>query len=794
VTIFAYADVWMRGGRSGRSWVGNALDPEQSRGFHHLNFDRRNVLAAGDALAAFTHVVIPGMPQYAPIAYAIFAPERTARKLRQFGVTGDHVTLVNAYVGDPDWDRMSLFRLASAMRTRIAPGESWTFRRRLLIVGRSDTATATDVIFPLLGFADGGEGIAGRALPADVRHVVHVRDAATGAPITQIATETAGEDAGRYRAILPPGDYRLVFRAPHRAEREVVVAVSAGRFTEVDPVASEPPGVLVFGPAFSDGGPGRIVVKGIGDTPDPRFFPELLDFRIDGERAESGAETNELHFIGNDGDPTRVEIAPGRYRLIATRGFEHDIAEVEVDISGAGVEVRIAPIALRRVIELPGFVDADFHVHAQASDDSGMTNVARLRSFVAEGIGVIVSSDHDHVGDFGPALAELGLADRIRVITGVEITSSAPSPTAAWSIGHHNAWPIRHRPHEHRQGAPPSQGMSVADLYGLLRRDYGAQVVQLNHPRTSKPDKVDEGAFLSHLGHVGRGFDPTRPIDEAPNDALLTPSQDGKTRAVDFDAIELANGASYTRYKQVRDDWHALLRQGFRSTATANSDTHGPGEPAGYPRNYVRFDLVPGKFDEARFNAAILAGRTFGTSGPLVTRFRVNGGGFGDLVAAADGVVTVEAAVAAAPWVPLHEVRLLADGEVVKRYRGSDFEQRDGVRLHATEQFTFEHDVFLTLEAGVPLTAERDSWLAEHGGVYSDALAPHYLPMAFTNPVYVDVDGNGVFDPVGLPLAAARATPARFAGVWVAVAVGFPWWWHRRSVGRGAVTRGRGFD
>jgi len=29
---------------------------------------------------------------------------------------------------------------------------------------------------------------------------------------------------------------------------------------------------------------------------------------------------------------------------------------------------------------------------------------------------VIVSSDHDHLGDFGPALAALGLGERIRVL------------------------------------------------------------------------------------------------------------------------------------------------------------------------------------------------------------------------------------------------------------------------------------------------------------------------------------------------------------------------------------------
>ena len=426
------------------------------------------------------------------------------------------------------------------------------------------------------------------------------------------------------------------------------------------------------------------------------------------------------------------------------------------------------------MIELPGFVSADFHVHAQASDDSGMTNEARLRSFLAEAIEVIVSTDHDHVAFFDTALDRLGLRDRIRIITGVEVTSSTPSPAAAWSIGHHNAWPIVHEPHAHRQGAPPSQNMTVADLYSLLRHEYQASVIQLNHARRSKPGRVSDGAFLTHLGNLGRGFDPTRPIDVAPNDRLLARSSDGRMRAVDFDAIELFNGPSYAAYLQIRDDWHALLRQGYRATATANSDTHGPGEPAGYPRNYVRFD-PDGEWNEARWNEAVLAGRSFGSSGPLITAFEVNGRGMGELVAAPEGTAAILLAVAAAPWVPLEEVRLLADGEVVRRYRAEEPAEGGTVRLRAEERLRFERDVFLTLEAGAALDADRGAWLDQHSGVYSETLAPGFVPIAFSNPIFVDVDGNGRFDPIGLPLeAASRGVPigavaasiALLAGLW----------------------------
>jgi hypothetical protein len=777
--IISYGDVWMRGGRSGRSWVGNTLDPVRSRGFHHLGFDRRKILAAGDAVAAFTHVSVPGMPHYPPIAYAIFAPERAARQLRQFGVTGKHVTLINAFTNDPEWEEMGLVRLAVATRNELPAGESWTFRRRLLITGSADTASTTDVIFPLLGYADGSSGIAGRVEPADVRTVIHVSDAGTGAPVTQIATTTQGEGAGAYRAILPPGEYELAFRAAQRRSQNVAVEVPPGHFAAVPAVAFERPGWLLFDPAFADGGPGRVIVRGLGDTADPIFAPELLDFRINGRPGNSGTATDEIHFIGNARDPTRVAIPPGSYRLTATRGFEHDIEEREVEVPGPGSEVRVPPFSLARVVAFRGIVSADLHVHAEASDDSSMTNEVRLRSFIAEGVDVIVTSDHDHLGFFAPALDALGARGRIRVIQGVEVTSSAPSPAAPWSIGHHNAWPIPYEPLAHRQGAPPNQNMTVADLYASLRNSYGARVIQLNHPRAANPERIREGAFFSHLGTAGEGYDPTRPIDSPPNDRLLETSSDGSTRAVDFDAMEVMNGPSFAQYLGLRADWHSLLRQGLLRTGTANSDTHGPAEPAGYPRNYVYLDTDPSEWDEDRWDAAIREGRTFGTNGPLIAVFTANGARMGDLVAAPGGAAVVELGVAAAPWVPVEEVRLLANGEVVRRYAAGDLAADAVVRVRDRVELALENDAFLTLEAGVPLDIDPKSWAAERGGVYAATIAPGFVPTAFANPIFIDVDGNGRFDAPGLP------PPSRdWRILWTGLSVGLAGlllviWWRR---------------
>jgi len=727
--VFSLGDLWMRGGRSLRAFVGDVRAPDQSRGFAHRSFSR-NLLGSLNAMASFSHVAMAGRPPHPPIVYALCSPERTAAGLPFYGVSGEHVTLAAALLGD-DGDGSAMGALIGSIGEELAPGASWEIERRLLIVAGEDVAAATDVLFPLLEFADGSSGLGGRSLPPEVRAVVHVETAA-GQPVTQIVTQE-----GHYRALLPAGDYRLRLLAPQREPLERHVRVSGSGFARVEDVHWAPLGALRFDPAFADAGAGRIRVRGRDGTPDPVFAAELLGFTIDGAPAPSGSETSSLYFVGNRNDPVRVPLAPGRYRLVATRGPEFSAEVREVEVPRPGAEVDVAPFALERVVRLDGFLSADLHVHAEASDDSQTGNAQRLRDFVAAGVEVIVGTDHDHVPDYDAALADEDLGGRIRVVRGVEVTSSTPSDLAPWTIGHHNAWPHAFEPYAHRKGAPPSQQLSVGELYSLLRREHGARVVQLNHPRGKGPGTL-EGNYFTHLAVEGEALDATRPLEAPPNAALLLPARDG-TRALDFDVIELMNGDSWSQYLETRSDFHWLLRQGVRRTATANSDTHGPDELAGYPRNYVQ---VPGGLAgaPAAFDAALRLGRSFGTTGPLIVRFLVNGAEMGDVVAARDGRATVEYSVAHAPWVPLDEVRLLVNGEIVRRMHESE----------GALELVIARDAFVTLEAGAPVDIDPALWRATHPGLYRDDLVPGFLPAAFSNPIYVDADGDGRWRGPGL--------------------------------------------
>jgi hypothetical protein len=92
----------------------------------------------------------------------------------------------------------------------------------------------------------------------------------------------------------------------------------------------------------------------------------------------------------------------------------------------------------------------------------------------------------------------------------------------------------------------------------------------------------------------------------------------------------------------------------------------------------------------------------------------------------------LEVAVTAADWVPIAEWRAYVNGELVHRAPIARGES-------AVLPLAFASDAFVTVEVEGP---------AE--GFYRDVL-PGFVPFAFTNPIFVDVDGNGRFDAPGLP-------------------------------------------
>src|SRR5262249_32796898 len=165
--------------------------------------------------------------------------------------------------------------------------------------------------------------------------------------------------------------------------------------------------------------------RAVGDT------AKLFFTTIDIAREEAGAVTafDRAFVLRGDAD---IRVPVGTYDVWVSHGPEWDFARERVTIrAGAETEARVK---LHDVVETPGWISADLHVHSAASLDSRVPMRDRVFQFVADGVDLIVSTDHNIVADYAPVIAELGVGDLLASTPGDEIT------TRQW--GHFGAFPL----------------------------------------------------------------------------------------------------------------------------------------------------------------------------------------------------------------------------------------------------------------------------------------------------------------------------------------------------------------
>jgi hypothetical protein len=180
-----------------------------------------------------------------------------------------------------------------------------------------------------------------------------------------------------------------------------------------------------------------------------------------------------------------------------------------------------------------------------------------------------------------------------------------------------------------------------------------------------------------------------------------------------------------------------MLNNGRRITATGNSDSHHLvfREP-GYPRNYVASDAGP--FSHASEDAlveSVRAGRVFVTYGPILD-FRLNGAGLGDQVGTVDGEVRASVRVRCASWMNAKTATLYANSRPVATIA---LDPGDGAPQDVTVSWVDRPAVdtwYLVFVDG-----DEDLFPVRRGF--------GFRPLAFTNPIRVDVDGDGAFTPPG---------------------------------------------
>jgi hypothetical protein len=486
----------------------------------------------------------------------------------------------------------------------------------------------------------------------------------------------------------------------------------------------------------------------------------------------------------------------------ASRGLEYTLDAEPFTIS-AGSTTHVS-LAIERVVDTTGYLSADFHIHSAKSFDSSVPTTDRVVSFLASGVEVMVSTDHDYITDYSSIIAGLGAGSEITSVIGDELTGGNPVPIDATQpveafpegIGHWNAWPLTQFTTNRRNGAPADEfitpgtaidrlrGMDslaaigetpdTADVVdwltaiGIGEATGDDEVVMLNHPRAGFAGVVVIGLFngLANPGGdpTAGGYDPTKAIGDFPNSLLGIPSLYNaaivpggtSTTALSFDAMEVMNGSGVGNFLPVREDWCSLLKQDIRKTGTAVSDSHRLIlENAGYARSFVESSTDdPSAADEDELTDNVKDMKLVGTTGPFV-RFSVEDDsladvGLGDTAVATGEKVTVKIRVEAAPWIPVEEVRIYRNCELIET-RAVQSSKVLGKVLRFNRAIPLsgiDDDSFLHVEAGVRLDPDGDP--VSPGLLATvQTVAPGVVPFAFTNPIFVDRQADG-YTPPGL--------------------------------------------
>ena len=450
--------------------------------------------------------------------------------------------------------------------------------------------------------------------------------------------------------------------------------------------------------------PGKVTFIGLSLTKTPYFKPE--------NPVKSGRGWESFKnscFPQEEGEEVKLPV--GTYLVTASRGPEYSIDKKVVEILKNEQQELIFRIDI--VLKTPNLISIDPHMHTNKSD--GRVGVPeRIKSVVAEGVDVAVATDHNNITDYYPVLQKLGLNKYLAVIPGSEVTVSG--------LIHYCTYSLKYRPEEENTGAIYPVSEEASPLFEASRKKDPKAILQVNHPRSGTL-----GYFNMYLLDLESAAFAREHFDTS------------------FDVLEVMNGPNYYSSNSVAvEDWLHLLNRGYYFPLIGSSDSHSidRGEP-GYSRTYVMYEGEEG--DNLNWEALALSlkkGRSFASNGPLV-EFKVNSKYLsGDSFTSSDGKAEIWIRVQSAPWVAVDEVRLIVNGE-----RKLTFP----VKTAKEEILKFTKQISLILK--------KDSYIAVEvmgkNSLYpilqkyskKGLLKEATLPYALTNPVFIDVDGNGKFDP-----------------------------------------------
>ncbi|MDG2271124.1 MAG: carboxypeptidase regulatory-like domain-containing protein [Halioglobus sp.] len=455
--------------------------------------------------------------------------------------------------------------------------------------------------------------------------VYQVLDELSEPPSLFIVNHSSTDVTGKYSLTLPPGNYQIRANMEgylYPVSGPVNVTIND---TAITRDFEMPESGYLEVTVIDETGPGPAKVQLVGFDPTPPLT-NIVAGNIAGVFGDVNADAlpfgvAQATFIDRNGASERITVEPGEYRLVVSRGpfysaFERDITIVSGELTTVQAEIV-------KLVDTSGFISADFHVHSIDSPDSEVTREERVAVMLAEGIEFFTPSDHGVRSDFGPTLANMDVEDLIAVAPSSETTTFDYGHVNSWPVTIDRAqigggafdWAGAAMPGEDF----PSYGnynLPPAAIYEGLKRDPKDNLVQINHI----------GSFFGASGAgIDTGMTPPQSSVD-PASKRLDPSIDNLFDD-NFDALELwigTNGRGAIESEFLGRNagiWFNLMNQDLIPIGIANSDTHDRRFTRTSARTLVASDTndpADLSVGSGQLAATLLAGKAFGTNAPFL--------------------------------------------------------------------------------------------------------------------------------------------------------------------------------
>ncbi len=572
-------------------------------------------------------------------------------------------------------------------------------------VGRSAIPGCGEVTVPLGSIVLGGPGLSGlqRSLAArdgrSLRNVTGTVTHADGSPAPEVRVHVRRADGRHFTRFSPAEDGTFSVDVPEEAVELFVIregspmegpiAVAAGTSTatiQLPPTGTI--GVTITAEDMTTAIPARVQVVPV--TPFPATPADMGERRLGNDRVYTA-------FV-MDGR-VQLEVAPGDYDVIVTRGFEYELTRERVSVAAAA-EVEVTS-ALAQVVDSTGVMCADYHIHTHRSPDSPDAPQLKLLSLVADGLEIAIRSDHEWVNDFEPVIAELGIGQHVRGIGGEELTTFA--------YGHFGVFPLTEDRSQRSGSAVPWVGQLPPAVFNAVRARPEQPALIINHPRSG-------GSLGGYFNAAG--FD---------RETGMVANADHWDEG--FTLVEVFNDDSFN---DVRDgevqDWFALLGSGRRVFAVGSSDSHKlDSSPVGWPRTCLALGSDdPRAVTPNMVRDATAAGHSVISGGILLDVRGPGGEGPGDTVSGAGATTPFDVTVQAPNWVTgTLTLEVIVDGATVET-----------ITLTEADRDMTNPAVRLRSQVTVP----DGSWVVFHVGSDADLapLHPGRAAFAVSNPVFLE--------------------------------------------------------